>query len=200
MATSFPAKTELSDMLNLFQKYHIPIDESQKTTLQNFIENYHDDRNTFISQILDARYHKDESLEIEQLSSDILNVILHRFIKITELSTANIVKVVTVIINDVDKAEDMNIDEVCDVLMQNNICGRTFVRGTDEYINAAKFCNLFKSVSNWKKNKKCFRKMWVQISKWNDTEIHQIIDEEEIAADILESKVCFFIETFEICV
>ena len=171
MAAASSWETQLSDILNLLQKYNIPINESQTTTLRNFIEKHHDDRDKFISQILTARYDINKSPVIGQLSPDMLDVILYRFIKITDLNTTNIVSVASVIIDDFNKAEEVDIDEVCDVLMHNDVCGRTFVRGTAEYINAAKFCTLFKSVSNWRKNRSVFRKMWVRINKWEEIEI-----------------------------
>ena len=184
MASSRPWEGQVVDILQLLQRYNVTIDESQTTTLRKFIEEHHDDRDKFISQIITARYDIDDSPLIDQLSSDILDVILYRFIKITDLNCANIATVASVMINDFNKAEEVDIDEVYDVLMQNNICGRTFVRGTDEHINAAKFCNLFKSVSNWRKNKSVFRKVWVRINKWEKTEIQGVETESESDVEI----------------
>ena len=174
MASTQPREVQLADILKLLQQYKIVIDDSQIIALRNIIDKHNDDRDNFISQMLNARHHIEDNPETVALPSDILDVILYRFIKLTELNTTNIITVASIIINDLGTADELDIDEVYDVFMQNNICGRTFVRGTDEHINAAKFCKLFKSVSNWKQNKSVFRKMWVRFNKWEETEIQGV--------------------------
>ena len=60
----------------------------------------------------------------------------------------------------------VDITEVSDILMKNGISGRSFVKGTTEYVNAAKFAKLFKPMSNWKDTAGVFRKFWVQMKQW----------------------------------
>ena len=199
MASTSSWKVHVADILQLLQRCNVTIDESQTTTLCNFIEEHHNDRDKFILHILTARYDNEDSLMNGQLSSDILDVILYRFIKITELNCDNIALVASVIIKDFNKAEEINLDEVRDILVQSEVCGRTFVRGTDEYINAAKFCNLFKSVANWKKNRSVFRKMWVRINKWEETQIQGVGAERKnvkgVTATLLTTKMVCSIQS-----
>ena len=54
----------------------------------------------------------------------------------------------SIVIAELDSGGNVDIDEVTGILMENDISGRVFVKGTNQYLNAVKFSRLFKTVSD----------------------------------------------------
>ena len=163
----------LSRIKELLLQNEIQIDDVQMERLHGIWTECNHDLNRFITTLLKAHSTAENEETTLILPHRVTEVILHKFIKNTDLNTANVVHIASVFIPKLDPDGKVNIDEVTDILVRNDVSGRVFVKGTEEFLNAGKVSRLFKSMDSWKDNKSVFSRFWKNLNKWEVVEVPQ---------------------------
>ena len=156
----------LSQIEEILIQNDVQIDNVQMERLRGIWKQCGHDLNQFITVLIDLCYSVDDKDSAPLLPHRMVQMILHKFIKNTDLNTENVVRIASILIPKLDPNGNVDIDEVTAILVENAISGRVFVKGTSEYINAGKFSRLFKSLSSWKDNKSVFSRFWKKMYKW----------------------------------
>ena len=148
----------VSRIKDLLLQNEVEIDDVQMERLHGIWTECNHDLNRFITALFETYFTTKNKETTPILPHRVTEVILHKFIKNTDLNTANVVQIACVFIPKLDPDGKVNIDEVTDILVKNDVSGRVFVKGTDEFLHSGKFSRLFKSMSSWKDNKWQFAK------------------------------------------
>ena len=122
----------------LLDGHQIQLDDAQRERLNVVFLEYGDDRNRFITALIDTYYGAAtvSTDPIALLPRRVIEVVLFEFIKNTDLDTVNVIDIASIFITKMDTESKVDMDEVTDNLLQNGISGRVFVKGTSEYMNS----------------------------------------------------------------
>ena len=174
MASTLSTSSQTVDeVIGILKQNGIPMDDALKEQIESILIQEMKDRDQFISHLIDAFYGPNCSAlnALISLPRPVIGCVLHKFIKITDLNTDNIIKMTSIFITKLDDDGNVEIDEVHDILLRNAISGRVFVKGNEHFLNSSKFSRSFKSMKSWKANKGVFTKIWKHFNRWKDAEI-----------------------------
>ena len=161
------SSTSMQEIIRVLNDGGFQIDNEQRDQLNLILTECGHDKNRLISIMIGSYCQPNISTPtVISFSREAAGIILFRYINNIDLDTNNVIQMASIIIPQLHKGDTMNIDEISDILLKNGICGRSFVKGTTEYVNAAKFAKLFKTLSNWKDTASVYRKFWVQMKQW----------------------------------
>ena len=169
----------LSQIEEILMQNDVQIDNVQMKRLRGIWAECDHNLNQFATALLDRCHTVNDDDSASSLPHRIVQVILHEFIKNSNLNTENVVHIASILIPKLDPNGNVDMDEVTRILVDNDISGRVFAKGTSEYMNAAKFSRLFKPMSSWKDNKSVFSRFWRKINKWRLVEVQQTQKTEE---------------------
>ena len=161
----------MSRIKDLLLEHDVQINDLQMECLHGIWTECNHHLNRFITALFEAYFTTKNEETTPILSHRVTEVILHKFIKNTHLNTANVVYIASIFIPKMDPDANVNIDEVTDILVRNDVSGRVFAKGTEEFMNAGKFSRLFKSMSSWKDNKSVISRFWKKMNKWEIVEV-----------------------------
>lgn len=155
-------------------EYGIEIDNVQKEQLTVILKEYNNDMNHFISILIDTFHHSEtepapSTPALSAFSHDAIGVILYRFIKITDLNIDNVVQMASVIIPNLSRGDQVDMDLVPDILRRNEISGRVLTAN----FKGNTFSKIFKDdIPNWPNTKSVFSKFWAKMNKWDSTKLN----------------------------
>ena len=161
----------VSRIKELLLQNDVQINDVQMERLHGIWMECNHDLNRFITALFEAYFTTENEETTPILPHRVTEVILHKFIKNTDLNTANVVHIASIFIPKLDPDGKVNIDEFTDVLVKKAVSGRVFAKGTDEFMHSGKFSRLFKSMSSWKDNKSVFSRFWKKMNKWEVVEV-----------------------------
>eukprot|EP01084_Bolivina_argentea_P251525 421871_1 len=136
----------------------------QEAQLRTAFSKYKDDKNKFISDIIDAYCANDDLNEIklgttEQSKKKIYQHILKTYVKPSDLNNHNLIKITQIIIK--ESYADIDAQQVVQIAARANINGKLFIKGNPEFKNSTKFGKMFKDINGY--NKKHFAQIYTKI-------------------------------------
>ena len=156
----------LNKIIEIVKENGIHVDDEQIHQINSFLGKYNEDRNKFITELIDCYFRPNSTTIKARLPKEIAAIILYKCIKNTDLNTDNVIDMASMIIPKLNKGDTVDIEAVSNILQENEVNGNVFAKGTSEYMNGAKFSRLFKPLSNWKDTKGVYSKFWKQMSRW----------------------------------
>ena len=175
-------QSEYQRLSRLFAFSDIDVDVLESLQLWKAMNSLTDDRDLLISQLIDACYNlNDDNSTFSKFSKDILQIVLHRYFKKEDLNTVNFGKMVSLIMDNDSKFENMDKEAVQTIITLQQITGDVF---TKKGMNVAKFAKMFKNVNGYKKSKMMV--IWKTLYQWEPIDIsneEQESKERELAVD-----------------
>lgn len=107
----------LDEITNIIKENGIEFDNEQRDRLKAILAEYSNDRNQFISALIDGYHHPNTTTMT--LSRETIGVILYRHIQITDSDTNNVVQMAAIIIPKLPKGDLVDIDEATAILRVN---------------------------------------------------------------------------------
>lgn len=156
----------LNEIMQIVKENGIQIDDEQIHQIKSILIECNEDRNRFITELIDCHFRRNNTRSNARISKDIAGIIIYKSIKNTDLNTDNVIHMASMIIPRLNKGVTVDIEAVSNILQENEVNGNVFAKGTPEYLNSAKFSRLFKPLSNWKDTKGVYSKFWKQMSRW----------------------------------
>ena len=156
----------------------------EAVSLKQELNEYEEDMNQLIGDLIDVVYVEDATttaiwskLEMDNDAKiDVFRSILHRFFKITQLNTDNLIRASNVFIG--RKRLEIDIDVLIDVITTNGINGRMFDKtAPNSYENCGNFAKRFKGLSGCKLQH--VRQLYTTLRKWKYVEPKKEVVEEQ---------------------
>lgn len=130
------------------------------------------DKNKLITSLIHSYFPSSgaSSSSTTSFYQEIASVILYQYFKNAYLNTSNLIDMASNIIPKLNKGDQVDIEAISDILQENQVNGNVFVKGTTEYMNGAKFSELFKPLNNWEDSKGVFSTFWREMNRWEPFE------------------------------
>ena len=143
-----------------------------------------DDRDELISQLIDATYTLNPTdSPFTPFQPAVLQIVLHRYFKKEDLNTVNFRKMVSLIVDNDSKFENMDKEAVQSIITSQDITGDIF---TKKEMNAAKFAELFETVKGYKRD--TVMVIWRNLIQWDPLKITSLRTTKTVNNDVEESK------------
>ena len=161
------AAPSLDDIIGILIESDIQIDDEQRNQIKTILTECNEDKNIFITKLIDSYFRSNTvAPPTTPLPTKTVGIILYRCINTTDLNTDNVIVMASNIIPKMNKGDQVDVEAVANILKENEVNGRVFAKGTNEYMNGAKFSRIFKPLDNWKDTKGVFSKLWREINRW----------------------------------
>ena len=173
------------DMIQILRENSIEIVDEVSDQIKRILTECNNDKNQFIARMIDSYFRPFEvsPSPTTQLPQDFAGIILYQYINNTDLDTTNVINMASNIIPKLKRGDAVDIVAVTDILRENGVSGLVFVKGTEEYMNSAKFSRMFKPLANWKETKGVFSRFWKEMNRWRPVEKESESDAKPVPHD-----------------